>query len=92
MNCSNGGLSDFRDKAIVTYSKGMLQRIGLAQALLISRPVFLDETDLRLDPVADPGAGYNRELRTRYCVFLNSHLLSEIESLATGWPLSATGK
>ena len=76
------GLSDFRDKAIVTYSKGMLQRIGLAQALL-NQPalVFLDEPTSGLDPV---GRILVRdiisELRTQgTCVFLNSHLLSEIE-------------
>jgi len=38
------GLSDYRNKQLRTFSKGMLQRIGLAQALL-NRPalVFLDE-------------------------------------------------
>jgi len=47
------GLSGFRDKALVTFSKGMLQRIGLAQALLNSPGlVFLDEPTSGLDPVA----------------------------------------
>src|ERR1035437_7935127 len=46
------GLSGFRDKALVTFSKGMLQRIGLAQALLNSPGlVFLDEPTSGLDPV-----------------------------------------
>jgi ABC-2 type transport system ATP-binding protein len=76
------GLSDFRDKAIVTYSKGMLQRIGLAQALL-NQPalVFLDEPTSGLDPVGRILVrDIIRELRTQgTCVFLNSHLLSEIE-------------
>lgn len=76
------GLSDFRDKLLRTFSKGMLQRIGLAQALL-NRPalVFLDEPTSGLDPV---GRRLVRdvihELRGEgTCVFLNSHLLSEIE-------------
>jgi ABC-2 type transport system ATP-binding protein len=76
------GLSDFRDKPLRTYSKGMLQRIGLAQALL-NRPalVFLDEPTSGLDPV---GRRLVRdiihELRGQgTSVFLNSHLLSEIE-------------
>ena len=76
------GLSDFRDKPLRTYSKGMLQRIGLAQALL-NRPalVFLDEPTSGLDPV---GRRLVRdiihELREQgTSVFLNSHLLSEIE-------------
>jgi ABC-2 type transport system ATP-binding protein len=76
------GLSDFRDSFLRTYSKGMLQRIGLAQALL-NRPrlVFLDEPTSGLDPV---GRRLVRdmihELRQQgTSVFLNSHLLSEIE-------------
>src|SRR5512135_1424109 len=76
------GLSDFRGKFLRTFSKGMLQRIGLAQALL-NRPrlVFLDEPTSGLDPV---GRRLVRdiihELREQgTSVFLNSHLLSEIE-------------
>jgi ABC-2 type transport system ATP-binding protein len=76
------GLSAFRNKLLRTFSKGMLQRIGLAQALL-NHPalVFLDEPTSGLDPV---GRRLVRdiihELRQEgTCVFLNSHLLSEIE-------------
>jgi ABC-2 type transport system ATP-binding protein len=76
------GLADFRHKQLRTFSKGMLQRIGLAQALL-NRPalVFLDEPTSGLDPV---GRRLVRdvihEVRAQgTSVFLNSHLLSEIE-------------
>ena len=76
------GLAGFRNKPLSTFSKGMLQRIGLAQALL-NQPalVFLDEPTSGLDPV---GRVLVRdiigELRQQgTCVFLNSHLLSEIE-------------
>jgi ABC-2 type transport system ATP-binding protein len=76
------GLAPFRNKQLRTFSKGMLQRIGLAQALL-NHPalVFLDEPTSGLDPV---GRRLVRdvihELRNEgACVFLNSHLLSEIE-------------
>ncbi len=76
------GLTEFRHKQLRTYSKGMLQRIGLAQALM-NRPalVFLDEPTSGLDPV---GRRLVRdiihELRAEgTSVFLNSHLLSEIE-------------
>jgi ABC-2 type transport system ATP-binding protein len=76
------GLSDFRHKQLRTFSKGMLQRVGLAQALM-NRPalVFLDEPTSGLDPV---GRRLVRdiihELRVQgTSVFLNSHLLSEIE-------------
>jgi ABC-2 type transport system ATP-binding protein len=76
------GLSDFRDKPLRTFSKGMLQRVGLAQALL-NRPalVFLDEPTSGLDPVGRRLVrDIIRELRLHgTSVFLNSHLLSEIE-------------
>jgi ABC-2 type transport system ATP-binding protein len=76
------GLSAFRDKSLATFSKGMLQRIGLAQALL-NQPelVFLDEPTSGLDPVGRILVrDIIRELREQgTCVFLNSHLLSEIE-------------
>jgi ABC-2 type transport system ATP-binding protein len=76
------GLTEFRHKQLRTFSKGMLQRIGLAQALM-NHPalVFLDEPTSGLDPV---GRRLVRdiihELREEgTSVFLNSHLLSEIE-------------
>ncbi len=76
------GLAPFRHKQLRTFSKGMLQRIGLAQALLNDPAlVFLDEPTSGLDPV---GRRLVRDiihgLRARgTTVFLNSHLLSEIE-------------
>ncbi len=76
------GLSDFRNAQLRTFSKGMLQRIGLAQAL-VNRPalVFLDEPTSGLDPVGRLLVrDIIRELREQgSSVFLNSHLLSEIE-------------
>lgn len=76
------GLAAFHNKQLRTFSKGMLQRIGLAQALL-NRPklVFLDEPTSGLDPV---GRRLVRDIihelkEQGTCVFLNSHLLSEIE-------------
>ena len=76
------GLAPFGNKLLRTFSKGMLQRVGLAQALL-NRPalVFLDEPTSGLDPVGRRLVrDIIRELREGgTCVFLNSHLLSEIE-------------
>ena len=76
------GLTPFRNKQLRTFSKGMLQRVGLAQALL-NRPalVFLDEPTSGLDPVGRRLVrDVIREVRAQgTSVFLNSHLLSEIE-------------
>lgn len=75
-------LTPFHNKQLRTFSKGMLQRIGLAQALLNDPAlVFLDEPTSGLDPVGRRLVrDIIRDLRARgTTVFLNSHLLSEIE-------------
>ena len=76
------GLSGRGDDRIRAYSKGMTQRIGLAQAI-IHEPdlVLLDEPTSALDPVGRREVrDLIRSLRTRgMTVFLNSHLLSEVE-------------
>jgi ABC-2 type transport system ATP-binding protein len=76
-------LVDAADRPIRGFSKGMLQRTGLAQALLNDPAlVFLDEPTSGLDPlgrlmVRDIIA----DLRARgTTVFLNSHLLGEVEA------------
>jgi len=69
-------------QAVRVYSKGMLQRLGLAQALINDPAVlFLDEPTDGLDPlgrkdVRDLLIALRAEGKT---IFLNSHLLSEIE-------------
>ncbi len=76
------GLGDQADAPLRTFSKGMLQRIGLAQALLNDPElVFLDEPTSGLDPL---GRRLVRDIINRLrergtAVFLNSHLLSEVE-------------
>jgi ABC-2 type transport system ATP-binding protein len=76
------GLTEHADKKLSAFSKGMLQRIGLAQALL-NEPelVLLDEPTSGLDPVGRRLVrDIIRDLRERgTAVFLNSHLLSEVE-------------
>jgi len=76
------GLADRADDRIGKYSKGMLQRLGLAQALM-HRPklLFLDEPGDGVDPIGrrmirDVLADLRREGTT---IFLNSHLLGEVE-------------
>lgn len=76
------GLAPHRGLQLKTYSKGMLQRIGLAQALLPEPElVILDEPTSGLDPVGRRLVrDIIRDLRSRGAsVFLNSHLLSEVE-------------
>ena len=76
------GLAPFEHKLLRTYSKGMIQRIGLAQALL-NDPllVFLDEPTSGLDPIGRRLVrDIIRDLRQKgTTVFLNSHMLSEVE-------------
>jgi ABC-2 type transport system ATP-binding protein len=76
------GLSGRGRDRIRSYSKGMTQRIGLAQAI-IHQPdlVLLDEPTSALDPVGRREVrDLIRSLRARgMTVFLNSHLLSEVE-------------
>jgi len=76
------GLAPHAGKRLRAFSKGMLQRIGLAQALL-NEPelVLLDEPTSGLDPV---GRRLVRDIihdlsQAGTTVFLNSHLLSEVE-------------
>jgi ABC-2 type transport system ATP-binding protein len=76
------GLAQHAEQRLRQFSKGMLQRIGLAQALL-NEPelVILDEPTSGLDPVGRRLVrDIIRDLRQRgTSVFLNSHMLSEVE-------------
>jgi ABC-2 type transport system ATP-binding protein len=78
------GLSEARDRRIETMSKGMQQRLGIAQAL-IGRPplLLLDEPTSALDPAGRRTVrGLLEELRRRgVAVLLNTHLLSEVEQV-----------
>jgi len=80
------GLSERGDDLIGKYSKGMQQRLGMAQALL-NEPelVILDEPGLGLDPV---GMVEVREImkgmaKEGVTVFLSSHLLHEVEQVCS---------
>jgi len=76
------GLAARARSRLSEFSKGMLQRIGLAQALLNTPEViFLDEPTSGLDPMGRREVrDLIRELRSAdVTVFLNSHLLSEVE-------------
>jgi ABC-2 type transport system ATP-binding protein len=76
------GLSDARGRHVEDMSKGMQQRLGIAQALVgTPRMLFLDEPTSALDPAGRRTVrGLLEELRRRgVAVLLNSHLLSEVE-------------
>ena len=76
------GLPDARKTRVAAMSKGMQQRLGIAQALVGSPPLLLlDEPTSALDPSGRRIVrGLLEELRRRgTSVLLNSHLLSEIE-------------
>jgi ABC-2 type transport system ATP-binding protein len=75
-------LSDAHDRRVETMSKGMQQRLGLAQALVGEpRLLLLDEPTSALDPVGRRTVRILlEELRgSGVAVLLNSHLLSEVE-------------
>jgi ABC-2 type transport system ATP-binding protein len=78
------GLAEARERRIETMSKGMQQRLGIAQAL-VGKPalLLLDEPTSALDPA---GRRTVRELleelrRRGVSVLLNTHLLSEVEQV-----------
>lgn len=79
------GMSQWRSMKVKKYSKGMKQRIGLAQALVNDPEVlFLDEPTDGVDPV---GRKEIREVLKSLkeqgkTIFLNSHLLSEVELIS----------
>jgi energy-coupling factor transporter ATP-binding protein EcfA2 len=78
------GLAGAADARLRTYSKGMLQRIGIAQAIVHDPSVvFLDEPMSGLDPV---GRKEIRDLVVRLnadgkTIFMNTHILSDVETI-----------
>jgi ABC-2 type transport system ATP-binding protein len=88
------GLSEAAGRRVGTMSKGMQQRLGLAQAL-IGRPrlLLLDEPTSALDPAGRRTVrALLEELRGRgVAVLLNSHLLSEVELVCDRVAIIARG-
>ncbi|MCZ7664332.1 MAG: ABC transporter ATP-binding protein [Thermoleophilia bacterium] len=78
------GIGQAGERRVGTYSKGMQQRLGLAQAL-VGDPelVFLDEPTSALDPLGrlDVRDVLVRLRERGMTVFLNSHLLTEVEKV-----------
>jgi ABC-2 type transport system ATP-binding protein len=89
------GMADWAKKKVGAYSKGMQQRIGLAQALMNDPTlVVLDEPTDGVDPV---GRREIRDVLIRLrdegrTIFLNSHLLSELEMVCDRVAILVQGK
>ena len=89
------GMGQWAKRRLRTYSKGMRQRVGLAQAL-VNDPelVFLDEPTDGVDPggrkeIRELMVAMRDEGRT---VFVNSHLLSELEQVADRVAILSRGR
>jgi ABC-2 type transport system ATP-binding protein len=89
------GLSPVRKMPLRKYSKGMLQRIGIAQSILNEPQVlFLDEPFSGLDPIG------RRELRDivrqlnhqGVTIFFSSHILADVESLCDRFAILHGGR
>ena len=89
------GLSDAADRRVEEMSKGMQQRLGIAQAL-VGQPslLLLDEPTSALDPAGRRSIrALLLELRARgIAVLLNSHLLGEVERVCDRVVILAGGK
>jgi ABC-2 type transport system ATP-binding protein len=89
------GLSDATDRKVEAMSKGMAQRLGIAQALVGNpRLLLLDEPTSALDPAGRRTVRHLLErLRERgVAVLLNSHLLSEVELVCDRVVIISRGK
>lgn len=89
------GLGEWGAVRIGKYSKGMLQRLGLAQAVIHSPTLLLlDEPTDGVDPV---GRRQIRDILTRFAeqgvtIFINSHLLAEVETFCQDLAILHKGK
>jgi ABC-2 type transport system ATP-binding protein len=89
------GLSDAADRLLATYSKGMLQRLGVAQALLNDPDLLLiDEPTSGLDPAGQREVlDLLAAIRSRgHTIFLCTHYLDEIEYLCDWVGVLANGQ
>ena len=90
------GLIEYRDTKVGKLSKGMVQRLSVAQALIGSPELLiLDEPMLRLDPA---GSAHFREIFREFSmggkgtVFMSSHMMNEVESLCTSVLIIHSGR
>ncbi|HEU4571201.1 MAG TPA: ABC transporter ATP-binding protein [Candidatus Limnocylindrales bacterium] len=90
------GLADRADSRVDTYSRGMLQRLGIADALVKDPDLLiLDEPTTAIDPigVAEILALLRRLVRERnLAILLSSHLLSQVQSVCDRIGIFAAGR
>jgi len=89
------GLKGVEKKKVKTFSKGMMQRLGIAQAIIHNPDlIFLDEPTDGIDPI---GRKEIRDILVRLknenkTIFLNSHILSEVELITDNVAILHQGK
>lgn len=89
------GLSDVADKKVSEFSRGMRQRLALAQALLNDpQVVFLDEPTNGLDPagIADFRRIIKNLQKDGKTIFFSSHILSEVKEVCSSIGIIYKGK
>ena len=89
------GLGPFKKLPLAKCSKGMKQKVGIAQCLMVeTRLLFLDEPTRGLDPIiVREFREILRDIHKRGAtIVMNSHVLSEIEMLATRVAILEKGK
>ena len=90
------GLLEWKNRKVKTFSKGMRQRIGIAQAVLHKPEIlFLDEPTSGLDPqgtkdMHDILLKLNRDMGTT--IFMNTHILSEVTKICTDIGIISKGR
>lgn len=89
------GIAEYSDTPIAKLSKGLTQRVGIAQALVGDpKLLILDEPTSGLDPI---GRRHTKELLVQLknegkTIFLSSHVLSEIENVCDTVAVLKSGK
>jgi ABC-2 type transport system ATP-binding protein len=77
------GLSEAANKKISAYSGGMIQRLGIAQAMMGKPEVlFLDEPTSALDPIGRKEVlEFIQNLKQDITIFMSTHILSDVERI-----------
>ncbi len=89
------GLAEYGDYRIAKLSKGMIQRLGIAQAMVASpRLLILDEPTIGIDPagVVHFRSVFRDFVKSGGTIVMSSHILSEVEQLCTSLAVIHSGR